>query len=91
MVVKHPGKIILTVVLLSALSCLGFLNMSPANLNEHFFLFDDSRLAKDFSMAETFFPSISSRREEVIISPAATNENNVFLSNCLKDALLVPW
>ena len=89
MVVKHPGKIILIVVLLSALSCLGFLTMSPANLNEHFFLSDDSRLAKDFSMAETYFPSISSRREEVIISPAATSDDNVFSSNCLKDALLV--
>ena len=89
LIVKHPSKIISTMLLVSALSCLGFLTMRPPNLQEEFFVSDDSRVTKDLKTAGKYFPSIRSRREEVILSPMAKSGNNVLSSACLKDALLV--
>ena len=89
LIVKHPSKIIVTMVLLTAFSCLGFLTMSPPNLQDDFFVSDDSRLMKDFETAGQYFSSIRSRREEVILRPMPRNGDNVLSRACLKDALLV--
>lgn len=88
LVVKYPSKIVITVFLLSLLSFLGFLSQAP-NLPEEFFVSEESRLTKDFKTAGKYFPSIRSRREEVILRPMANKGSNVLSRACLKDALLV--
>ena len=89
LIVKHPRKIIVSMVLLTAFSCLGFLTMTPPNLQGDFWVSEDTRLVKDFKVAEEYFPSIRSRHEEVIVRPMAKQGNNVLSRACLKDALLV--
>ena len=90
-VVKHPAKLIITVfLLLTAVSCLGFLfRKSPANLEEEFFMSEKNHLVKNFSTAARYFPSINSRHVEVILAPMEGRDNNVFSQGCLEDARLV--
>ena len=90
LVVKHPTKLIITVfLLLTAVSCLGFLFKSPANLEEEFFMSDNNHLVKNFSTAARYFPSINSRHVEVILAPMGGRGNNVLSQGCLEDAKLV--
>lgn len=52
LVVKHPTKVIIAVfLLLAGVSCLGFLFMSPANLQEEFFMSEKNHLLKNYSTA----------------------------------------
>lgn len=90
-VVKHPAKLIITVfLLLTAVSCLGFLfRKSPANLEEEFFMSEKNHLVKNFSTAARYFPSINSRHVEVILAPMEGRDNNVLSQGCLEDARLV--
>lgn len=90
LVVKHPAKFIITVfLLLTAVSCLGFLFMSPANLEEEFFVSENNHLVKNSSTAARYFPSINSRHVEVILASMEEKGNNVLSQGCLEDAQLV--
>ena len=90
LVVKHPTKVIIAVfLLLAGVSCLGFLFMSPANLQEEFFMSEKNHLLKNFSTAAQYFPSINSRHVKVILTPMEERGDNVLSQGCLEDALLV--
>ena len=89
LIVKFPGKIIFTLTLLTVVSWLGFLTMIPPNLKDEFWVSEDSRLVKDLKKAMEVFPSLQSRREEVIVEAVAKKGENVLSGACLEDALLV--
>ena len=57
LVVKHPTKVIIAVfLLLAGVSCLGFLFMSPANLQEEFFMSEKNHLVEEFFDSGAIFP-----------------------------------
>lgn len=89
LIAKYPTKLVVIVFLLGAVSCLGFLSMTPPDLQEEFFMSEHSNLVKDFTTARQYFPVINSRSEEVILTPVEKTGFNILSNACLKDALLV--
>ena len=86
--IRHKSAVIITWLVILALSCTGFVRWHGSKLSpDDQFILSDIQSRLDIKRASVYFPLLGARQEEVILVPRAGD--NVLSKECLEEASAV--